>query len=153
MSRSHNSEKYQKIQDIFNEIEKTFTEKSEPVFLNEIPEKLPLKKIHEIESVDGKPISMIAVTRIQYDVSNFLKYENYIKSERGFSRVYYGLWPDSKRNKNERDVLYAIPTDDNEEIQNHLNLHNHMNQGMAQEMALIIDSNGKWETRDNLPLK
>ena len=145
--------KYKKIQDIFSEIEKTFTENSEPVYLNELGEKLPLKKIHEIESVDGKPISMIAVTRIQYDVSSFPKYENYIKSKRGFSSVYYGLWPDSEKKKSEWDVLYAIPTDDHEQIQNHLNAHNHMNQGIAQKMALIIYSNGEWETRDNLQLK
>jgi len=30
--------------------------KSEPLFLNEIAEKLSLKKIHEIESVGDKPI-------------------------------------------------------------------------------------------------
>ena len=145
--------KYQKIQNIFSEIEKTFTENSEPVYLNELCEQLPLKKIHEIESIEGKPIALIAVTRIQYDVRNFPKYENYIKSKRGFSRVYYGLWPDKSKKKSEWDVLYAIPTDEHEQIQTHLNAHNHMNQGIAQKMALIIDSNGEWETRYNLLLK
>ena len=67
---------YQKIQDMFNRIEKTFTEKSEPVYLNEMSEKLTLKKIHEVESVKSKPITMIAVTRCQYDISNFPTYEN-----------------------------------------------------------------------------
>ncbi len=135
---------HKKISTTFSILEKTFSEKSKPVFLNEMGEKLSLKKIHEIESVGGKPISMIAVTRHQYDTSNFPKYENYIKNELNHSRFYYGLWPDSKIKKSEWDVLYAIPTDEHEQIQNHLNAHNHMNQGIAQVMALIIDSNGNY---------
>jgi len=142
---------YQKIQDMFNRIEKTFTEKSEPMYLNEMGEKLPLKKIHEIESVEGKPITMIAVTRYQYDISSFPKYENYIKNTLGFSRLYYGLWSD--RNKVEYDVLYVIPTDEHDQIQNHLNAHSHMNKGIAQVMALVIDSNGKYKIQPNLQLK
>jgi len=145
--------KYQKIQDMFSKIEKTFTEKSEPVYLNELGDQLSLKKIHEIESVDGEPITLIAVTRIQYDVSSFPEYEKYIKNTLNLSRIYYGLWPNSKIKKIEYDVLYAIPTDDYEEIQKHLNAHNDMNQGNPQKMALIINSNGEWETRDNLQLK
>ncbi len=136
-----------KISTTFSRIEKTFTEKSEPIFLNDMGEQISLKKIHKIESVGGKPISMIAVTRHQYDTSNFLKYKNYIKKELKLSRVYYGLWTDGK--KVEYDVLYAIPTDDHEQIQNHLNAHNHMNQGIAQVMALIIDSNGKYKVLKN----
>jgi hypothetical protein len=58
----------------------------------------------------------------------------------GLGRVYYGLWTDGK--KVEYDVLYAIDTDDYEQIQNHLNGHNHMNQGIAQVMALVISSDG-----------
>ena len=133
---------YQKIQNRFSKIEKTFTEKSEPFFLNEIGEKLSLKKIHEIESMKCKPISMIAVTRHQYDISNFPKYENYIKN-RKLGRIYYGLWSDGK--KTEYDVLYAISTDDYEEVLNHLNAHDQMNQKTAQSMALVIDSNGKYK--------
>lgn len=140
---------YQKIQDTFSRIQKTFTDKSEPVFLNQVGERLSLKKICEIESVEGKPITMIAVTRHQYDISNFSKYENYIKNELNHSRFYYGLWPDLEKEKSEWDVLYAIPTDDPEQIQNHLNAHNHMNQGIAQVMALIIDSNGKYKVLKN----
>jgi len=132
---------------MFSRIEKTFTKKSEPVYLNELGEKLTLKKIHEVESVKSKPITMIAVTRCQYDISNFRKYENYIKNTLGLSRVYYGLWSDGK--KIEYDVLYAIPTDNHEEIQNHLNAHNDMNQGITQMMALIINSNGKYTVVNN----
>jgi len=45
--------------------------------------------------------------------------------------------------------LYAIPTDDYEEIQNHLNAHNQINQGIVQVMALIINSNGKDKVLNN----
>lgn len=130
---------YQKIQDTFSKLKKNFTEKSEPIFLDEMGEKISLKKIHEIESIEGKSISMIAVTRHQYDISNFPKYVKYVKTER-LGRVYYGLWSDGK--KVEYDVLYAIPTNDPKELQHHLNAHNHMNQGIAQVMALIISSDG-----------
>lgn len=131
---------YQKIQDIFSKFEKNFTEKSEPVILNEMGEKLSMKEIYQIESVKDKPISMIAVTRHQYDLSNFPNYVKYVKNSGKRDRVYFGLWPDGK--KVEYDVLYAIDTDDYEQIQNHLNAHNHMNQGIAQVMALIISSDG-----------
>ena len=65
----------------------------------------------------------------------------------GLSRGYYGLWSDGK--KVEYDVLYAIPTDNHKEIQNHLNAHNDMNQGIPQRMALIINSNGKYKAVNN----
>jgi len=140
---------YQKIQDTFSKMEKDFTEKSEPIFLNELGEKQTLKKIHEIESIKGKPVTMIAVTRHQYDISNFPKYVKYIKNVLGFSRVYYGLWSDG--GKVEYDVLYVIHTDDFEQIQNHLNAHDHMNQGTAQVMALTIFSDGRYEITENSP--
>ena len=133
----------------FKQFEENFTEKSEPVFLNEMGEKLTLKKIHEIESVSDKPICMIAVTRHQYDISNFPKYENYVKKTLKFSRFYYGLWTDGK--KVEYDVLYVIPTDDFEQIQNHLNAHDQMNQEIAQDMALVIYSDGTYKIIKNLP--
>ena len=66
---------HQKIEKIFEIIKKNFTKDSEPVYFNDSAEKLTLKKIHEIESVNEKSISLIAVTRHQYDTSNFLKYE------------------------------------------------------------------------------
>ncbi len=131
----------------FKQFEKNFTEKSEPVFLNEMGKKLTLKKIHEIESIGDKPVSMIAVTRHQYDISNFPDYEKYIKNRLCHNRIYYGLWPDGK--KIEYDVLYVIPTDNFEEIQKHLNAHNHMNHGVAQAMSLIIYSGGRYEILKN----
>ncbi|MBT4327663.1 MAG: hypothetical protein HOD60_12300 [Candidatus Nitrosopelagicus sp.] len=139
---------YQKIQEIFNSIMKTFTEKSKPVFLDDNGSKLSLKEIYEIESINEKPISLIAVTRHQYDINEFPKYEKYVK-EYGNKRFYYGLWPDEKENKVEYDILYAIPTSDNEEVQRHLNSHNHMNQGNSQSMALVIFSNGDSEIIKN----
>lgn len=86
---------------------------------------------------------MIAVTRHQYDIGNFQKYENYIKKTLKLSRIYYGLWSDGK--KVEYDVLYAIPTEDYEEIQNHLNAHNQINQGMV----LVIFSDGTYKVIRN----
>ena len=135
--------KYQKIQETFSKLDKTFSENSEPIFLNENAEKISLKEIHGIESIDNRPISLIGVTRHQYDISKFSHYENYIKSMETNYRIYYGLWSDGK--KTEYDVLYAISTDDYEEVLNHLNAHDQMNQKTAQSMALVIDSNGKYK--------
>ncbi len=134
--------KYQKIQEIFSKLDKTFSENSEPIFLNENAEKISLKEIHGIESIDSRSISLIGVTRHQYDISKFSYYENYIKSMGTNHRIYYGLWSDGK--KTEYDVLYAIPTDNYEEVLNHLNAHDQMNKKTAQSMALVIDSNGKY---------
>ena len=139
--------KYKKIQEIFSKLDTSFSEKSEPIFLNENAEEILLKEIHEIESVNGKHVSMIAVTRHQYDVSKFSDYENYIKRMETNHRIYYGLWSDGK--KAEWDVLYAIPTDDYEEVLNHLNAHDQMNQGFSQSMALVIDSDGKYKVIRN----
>jgi hypothetical protein len=139
--------KYQKIQEIFSKLDKTFSEDSEPIFLNENEEKISLKDIHEIESVNNKSISLIAVTRHQYDISKFSYYENYIKNSLKLSRIYFGLWSDGR--KTEYDVLYAIPTDDYEKVLNHLNAHDQINNGLAQSMALIVDKTGNWEIQNN----
>ena len=53
--------------------------------------------------------------------------------------IYYGLYHDEKV---EYDVLYAIPTNDYDEIQKHLNAHDHMNNGVTQIMGLIISQDG-----------
>ncbi len=45
-------------------------------------------------------------------------------------------------------MLYIIEND-SKEIQHHLNLHNKINHGIAQEMALIIDKNGNWKIQKN----
>jgi hypothetical protein len=39
--------------------------------------------------------------------------------------------------------------DDNDEVQKHLNTHDHMNNELAQEMALAISQDGKWNTVKN----
>ena len=52
-------------------------------------------------------------------------------------------------NKVEYDILYTIDTTDNDEIQKHLNLHNQINDGLAQKMALVIDKDGNWEIQIN----
>ncbi len=101
----------------FKQFEKNFTKKSKPVFMDKTGERIDLKRIYELESNGNSSISMIAVTRNQYDIDNFLKYENYIQKTLKLNRMYYGLWSNGK--KVEYDVLYVIPTDDYEEIQSH----------------------------------
>ena len=127
---------------ILQKLEKTFTKKSDPVFLDENAKKLTMKDIHNKECVGGKPITMIGVTRCQYDVADFPKYLNYVKNTLKKNTIYYGLYPDEKRKKVEYDVLYTIPTNDYDEIQKHLNAHDHMNNGIAQIMGLIISQDG-----------
>ena len=127
---------------ILRKLEKTFTKKSDPVFLDENAIKLTMKEIHNKECVGTKPITMIAVSRHQYDVANFPKYLNYVKNTLKKNTIYYGLYPDEKRKKVEWDVLYTIPTNDYTEIQKHLNAHDHMNNGVAQIMGLIISQDG-----------
>ncbi len=47
------------------------------------------------------------------------------------------------------DIVYTIDTVSYDEIQKHLNLHNEINNGLAQKMALIIDKTGNWEIQNN----
>ena len=132
---------------ILQKLGKTFTKKSDPVFLDEDAKKLTLKEIHNKECVGIKPITMIAVSRHQYDVAKFPKYLNYIKNTLKKNTIYYWLYPDGK--KKEYDVLYAIPTNDYDEIQKHLNAHDHMNNGIAQMKGLTISQDGNYITTDN----
>lgn len=122
---------------ILNHLDK-FNCESLPLFSSEFEQGISLKRIYEIESKNNKPITLIAVTRNQYDNSNFDKYESYIKEHLEISNVYFGLWHDGK--KTEHDVLYALPTNDYEEVQVHLNMHNGVNGGLAQVMGLEVDS-------------
>jgi len=133
--------------DEFKKSEKNFTQKSKPIMWNENCKKLSMKEIHAKESNGDSPVSMIAVTRHQYDIDNFPKYVNYIKNMLQKSRIYYGLWSDGK--KIEYDVLYVIPTDDYKEIQKHLNAHDHLNNGVTQRMALVISKDGTTKIREN----
>ena len=135
-----------KILTTFRKLEKTFTEESDPVFLDENGKKLTMKEIHNKECVGDKPITMIAVSRHQYDVANFPKYINYIKNTLKKNTIYYGLYHDEKV---EWDVLYAIPTNDYDEIQKHLNAHDHMNNDVSQIMGLTISQDGKSKATKN----
>ena len=72
---------HQKILAIFKQLEKNFTEKSKPLFFDKTGEKISLNKIYDLESIGDKPVSLIAVTRKQYDISKFSYYENYIKNK------------------------------------------------------------------------
>ena len=127
--------------------EKTFTKNSDPVMLDENGKKLHVKEIHDKECLDDKSVSMIAVTRHQYDIVNFPKYVGYIKNTLHINVIYYGLWTDGK--KVECDVLYVIPTDDHDEIQKHLNAHDRLNNGVTQKMALIISKDGTTKIVEN----
>ena len=137
-----------KIQRIFEKFEKIFTENSNPLYLDKCGKRITLQEIHDKADIGDKSVVLIAVTSEQYNKDNFSKYREYIKNDLNKNTIYYGLWPDSKKNKTEWDVLYTIEND-NDEIQKHLNLHNQINNGLAQKMALIIDKNGNWSIQNN----
>ena len=51
-----------------------------------------------------------------------------------------------------KDIIFyvqKIDFDNKIEIQKHLNLHNEINNGLAQKMALIIDKTGNCEIQNN----
>jgi len=124
----------------FKEYKKNFTIHSESVMFDEDFNKIPMKQIHELECNTDSSVTMIAVTRYQYHVYNFPKYLHYIKNQLGINTIYYGLWPGV--NRVEYDVLYVIDTVDHDTIQKHLNLHDLLNDGVSQEMALVISHDG-----------
>ena len=138
-----------KILDEFKKYEKGFTGKSKPVYWNHCGEKIILKEIHDNANIGDNSVVLIAVTREQYNLENFPKYRKYLKDVVKTDTIYYGLWPDTKNNKVEYDILYTIDTTDCDEIQKHLNLHNQINNGVAQKMALIIDKDGNWRIQNN----
>ena len=137
-----------KIQRIFEKFEKIFTENSNPLYLDKCGKRITLQEIHDKADIGNKSVVLIAVTSEQYNKDNFSKYREYIKNDLNKNTIYYGLWQDSKKNKTEWDVLYTIEND-NDEIQKHLNLHNQINNGVAQKMALIIDKDGNWRIQNN----
>jgi len=138
-----------KIADEFAKCEKTFTEKSTPLYLDEYGEKVTLQEIHDKAGIGDNSLVLIAATRKQYNTDNFSKYREYIKNTLKKSTIYYALWPNTEENNVEYDVLYTIETIEHDEIQRHLNSHNGINNGIAQKMALIIDKNGNWEIIHN----
>ena len=122
------------------EFARTFTVHSDPVMFNELLQKQTMQQIYDANCTFDVPVSMIAVTRHQYDVDKFPKYVRYIKNTLQISTVYYGLWTECK--KVEYDVLYVVPTDDYDVIQNHLNAHDFLNDCVSQMMALVICYDG-----------
>ena len=138
-----------KILDVFEKFEKTFTENSNPLYLDKCGEKITLQEIQNTADIGDNSVALIAVTREQYNMNNFSKYREYIKNTLNKDTIYYGLWPDIEKNKTEWDVVYTIDTVNYDEIQKHLNLHNEINNGLAQKMALIIDKTGNWEIQNN----
>ena len=131
----------------FKEYKKNFTIHSESVMFDENFNKIPMKQIHELECNTDSPVTMIAVTRYQYHVYNFPKYLHYIKNQLGINTIYYGLWPGV--NRVEYDVLYVIDTVDHDTIQKHLNLHDLLNDGVSQRMALVISNDGATKIIEN----
>ena len=138
-----------KILDVFKKFEKTFTENNNPLYLDKCGNKVTLQKIHDKAGMGDKSLALIAVTREQYNMNNFSKYREYIKNTLNKDTIYYGLWPDKEKNIAEWDVVYTIETVNHDEIQKHLNLHNEINNGLAQKMALVINSNGEHEIIKN----
>ena len=106
-----------KIADEFKKYEKTFTEKSEPRYWNELAQKVTLKEIHNNADIGDNPVVLIAVTRQQYNLENFPKYRKYLKDVVKTDTIYYGLWPDTENKKVEYDILYTINSIDKNEIQ------------------------------------
>ena len=139
---------YQKIQEILMENEPIF-ENNKPLYLNEKGNVVSPKDIFDTESKDGNPVTLIAVTRNQFDISRFPEFERYIKTELGYLRCYYGLWKDDSKSKPEYEVVYAMPNNDHITIQRHLNLHDELNDGTPQQIALVIFSDGSWEPVKN----
>ena len=137
-----------KIQSIFEREEEKFSEKSSPTYLDKYGNRITLQEIHDEADIGDKSVVLIAVTSEQYNKDNFSKYREYIENKLKKDIIYYGLWPDTKKNKTEWDVVYTIDNN-SDEIQRNLNLHDHMNNGLAQKMALIIDKDGKWEIQNN----
>ena len=138
-----------KIADEFAKYEKTFTEKSAPHYLDECGKKVTLPEIHDKAGIGENSLVLIAATRKQYNTDNFSKYREYIKNTLKKSSIYYALWPNTEENNVEYDVLYTTETADHDVIQRHLNLHDDINNGVTQKMALIIDKNGNWEIQNN----
>jgi len=138
-----------KIADEFAKYEKTFTEKSVPLYFDECGEKVTLQEIHNKAGIGDNSLTLIAATRKQYNTDNFSKYREYIKNTLKKSTIYYALWPNTDENNVEYDVLYTTETTDHDEIQRHLSMHNDINNGVTQKMALIIDKNGNWEIQNN----
>jgi hypothetical protein len=137
-----------KIQNIFEIEEKIFTENSNPLYLDKCGKKITLQEIRHETGIGDSSVVLIAVTSEQYNRDNFSKYREYIKNSLSKNKIYYGLWPDSKKNKTEWDVLYTIENN-SDEIQKHLNLHNQINNGVTQKMALVIGKDGNWKIQNN----
>ena len=137
-----------KIAGEFKKYEQEFTEKSKPLYWDRCGEKVTLKQIQNNADIGENPLALIAVTREQYDTDNFAKYREYIKNTLAKNTLYYGLWYNTDNGKVEYDILYSIENN-LQEIQKHLNLHNQINNGVIQKMALIIDKDGSWKIQSN----
>ena len=137
-----------KITDEFKKYEKKFTDKSEPLYWDRCGEKVTLKQIQKNANVGDNSLALIAVTRGQYDTSNFSKYRGHIKNSLDKDAIYYGLWYNEESGEVEYEIAYTVE-DGLQEIQKHLNLHNQINDGVTQKMALVVDKDGNWKTQNN----
>ena len=87
-----------KIADEFVKYEKTFTEKSAPLYLDECGEKITLQEIHDKAGIGDNSLVLIAATRKQYNTDNFSQYREYIKNTLKKCTIYYALWPNTDEN-------------------------------------------------------
>jgi hypothetical protein len=137
-----------KIADEFKKCEKEFTEKSEPLYWDKCGETITLKQIQKNADIGDSSLALIAVTRQQYNTDDFTRYREHIKNTLAKDTLYYGLWYNTDNGRVEYDILYSIENS-LQEIQKHLNLHNQINNGVTQKMALIIDKDGSWKIQSN----
>ena len=70
----------EKLKKSFKEYEKTFTAKSPSIYFDNAGNKISLKEIYDDNNIFGNLITLIAVTRNQYDLNEFQKYVDYIKN-------------------------------------------------------------------------
>jgi hypothetical protein len=130
----------QRIESELNKNSQCFNTSSQPFFVDEFGLKITLKQIHSREAT-RKPVTLIAVTRHQFNCSRFMEFTEYVKNTLKKERVYYGLWSNGKTT--EYDVLYCVSNKD-ELIQKHLNMHDSLNGGSKQVMGLKIFEDGTY---------
>ena len=135
---------HKKIAKTFAKYAPHFTHTSPPLYLDNTGKKISLSKIYNTESKFAKPVTLVAVTRFQYNTSKFSKYEKYLKSKLYTNQFYYGLSIVGRPAKIEYDVLYVTPDSKPKTIHKHLNMHNKLNSGAPQVFALTILQGGKF---------
>ena len=55
-----------KLDSFLSKIKDSFNENSDPIYFDHNKNQISLIKIHQIESISGRPVTLIAVTKHQY---------------------------------------------------------------------------------------